>query len=144
MRPANLIKSNTLSQVLSFALLLGLSGACGSSKKSDPPPTAAPTPKNNSQNTATAAANGTNSSSSATSNTSATKPVYADVEAVISENCGGAKCHSQGSRQIVLVDNQTNVEGKKSKIASRVSSGSMPPGGGLSEADKELLIKFGQ
>ncbi len=114
---------------LRFASLVLLSAAfglsaCGSSSSdSKPAPTVtAPTP-------------------SPTPGPTPTLVSFESVAPIVAANCAGSGCHSTGSR-LVFVGSQKNVDANKNAIVRELSSGSMPPRGGMSQADKDALIQY--
>ncbi len=63
------------------------------------------------------------------------KTDYTKVQSILTQNCNGCHGHQFGS-------GCSYATGSKSSIKSKVNSGSMPPGGMPSAADKALVVKW--
>ena len=64
-----------------------------------------------------------------------TKTDYTKVQAILTQNCNGCHGHQFGT-------SCGSATGEKSQIKSKISGGSMPPGGFGSSADKALVLKW--
>lgn len=58
---------------------------------------------------------------------------------VVSKNCGGASCHSDGSNHGVYVDNEENFNSDAKEIAEEVFSKNMPKNNTMSKEDFDLF-----
>lgn len=67
------------------------------------------------------------------------KLLFAEVEALMVAECGG--CHDKPNG-VFKATSCSSTAAKKSKIKSEVKSNSMPPGGGLTAAEKAQIIKW--
>ncbi len=63
------------------------------------------------------------------------KTDYTKVQTILTQNCNGCHGHQFGS-------SCGQATGSKSQIKSKVSGGSMPPGGFSNSADKALVLKW--
>ena len=63
------------------------------------------------------------------------KTDYTQVQTILTQNCNGCHGHQFGS-------GCSYATGSKTSIKSKVSGGSMPPGGFSNSADKALVLKW--
>jgi uncharacterized membrane protein len=82
---------------------------------------------------------GTDSATGTDATGGCNKMLFAEVEALIVAECGG--CHDKPNG-VFKATSCSSTTARKSKIKSEVKANSMPPGGGLTAAEKAQIIKW--
>ena len=69
---------------------------------------------------------------------SALEEKYNEIKSTLTSSCETAGCHAGGA----IADLSTASKFKNGNSKARIENGTMPPGGNISEADKEKLLSF--
>ena len=93
--------------------------------------------------TGTSLATGTGATSgTATGTSTGTGLAFTGIVSAVDSDCGGAQCHGTGASNDVYSDNQQGWDNDKALIATKLNDGSMPPGGNIPAADKQLMLQY--